>query len=131
MNAEVQVFHVFPSVNPKLLIEAADAVAARKGEGDATLTMIAHFNNRLPPEQLLAINYRLMALARLIQKGEGSAWVITAKGKQYRLVDQAMFRAAATTPLSIDGDEPVTNIAFDTDAFLQNALGETKTKGSA
>jgi hypothetical protein len=72
-----------------------------------------------------------MALARLIQNGEGSAWVIKAKGKTYRLVDQAMFRAAATTPLSIDGDEPVTNIAFDTDAFLQKALGESKTHGSA
>jgi hypothetical protein len=125
------VFHVFTPVDPELLIEAADAVAARKGEGDATLTMIAHFNNRLPPEQLLAINYRLMALARLIQKGEGSAWVVKAKGKQYRLVDQAMFRAAAITPLSVDGDEPVKNVAFDTDAFLRNALEESKTYGSA
>jgi hypothetical protein len=125
------VFHVFPPVDPKLLIEAADAVAARKSEGDATLTMIAHFDNRLSLEQLIAINYRLMALARLIQKGEGSAWVVKAKGKQYRLVDQAMFRAAAITPLSIDGDEPVTNIAFDTDVFLRNALGESKTHGSA
>ena len=89
--------------------------------------MIAHFNNRLPPEQLLAINYRLMALARLIQKGEGSAWVVKAKGKQYRLVDQAMFRAAAITPLSIDSDELVKNVAFDTDAFLRNALRESKT----
>jgi hypothetical protein len=125
------VFHVCAPVDPELLIEAADAVAARKGEGDATLTMIAHFNNRLPPEQLLAINYRLMALARLIQKGEGSAWVVKAKGKQYRLVDQAMFRAAAITPLSIDSDESVKNVAFDTDAFLRNALRESKTYGSA
>jgi hypothetical protein len=125
------VFHVFPPVDPKLLIEAADAVAARKGEGNATLTMIAHFDNRLSPDQLVAINYRLMALATLIQKGEGLAWVVKAKAKQYRLVDQAMFRAAAITPLSIDGDEPAKNVAFDTDIFLRTALGKSKTYGSA
>jgi hypothetical protein len=49
--------------------QAADAVAARKGDGDATITMIAHFNDRLPPEQLLVINYRLMALAMTHSEG--------------------------------------------------------------
>jgi hypothetical protein len=123
--------HVIKPVDPKLLIEANNAVAARRAKGDAVVTMVAHFDNRLDTKELIAINYRLMALAKLIQKGEGPAWVIEAKGKRYKLVNKAMFRAAAITPLSIEDDEMIGNIAFDTDAFLQNALAEANTEGSA
>ena len=123
--------HVVKPVDPKLLIEANDAVSAQRGKGDATFTMIAHFDNRLEADDLLAISYRLQALASLIQKGEGPAWVIHSKGKEYKLVNEAMFRAAAITPLSIEEDQLMANLAFDTDAFLENALAESDTTGSA
>ncbi len=42
-----------------------------------------------------------------------------------------MFRAAAITPLSIEEDQLMVNLAFDTDAFLENALAESDTTGSA
>jgi hypothetical protein len=118
-------------VDPKLLIEANEALTARQGKGDPALTLVAHFNNRLDPDELVAIDYRLMALANLIKAGEGSAWVSHSKGERYKLVDETMFRAAAITPLSIEDHLTVSSLSFDTDTFLKHALSEATTYGTA
>src|ERR1700759_5008655 len=107
---------VVPPVEPSLLIEANNAVSEQKGEGDATITMIAHFNGRVEPDMLVAINYRLLALAKIVRGTKESPWVTGAAGRKYRLVNEAMFRAAALTLLTVDGEKPVGDLAFDTEA---------------
>jgi hypothetical protein len=120
---------VVKPVDPKLLIEANGALAARKG--DPAITLVQHFNGRLDPNELIAIDYRLMALANLIKAGQGSAWVTHSKGQRYKLVDEPMFRAAAMSPLCIEDHQTVATISFDTDTFIKHALFESDTEGTA
>ena len=123
--------HVVDTVDPELLIEANQAVASRKGKGDATFTLIAHFDGRLPPETLLAINYRLIALAHFFESGGRSPWIIDPKGKRYKLIQTPLLRAAAVTPLSIEDKRPIGELAFDADIFQKNALENSETEGRA
>lgn len=96
-----------PTVDPALLIEAHKAVVARKGKVDVAVTMIAHFDNRVPADELIAIHQRMIALSKFILDKDSSSWVMDVKGKRYKLVHEAMFRAAAITLLTIEEDEPI------------------------
>jgi hypothetical protein len=123
---------VIKPVDSELLIEASTAVAARKGKGgDPAVSIIMHFDNRLDAEMLKCIAYRLVALSNLVEEGIGPGWVLNVKGKRYKLVNEAMFRAAAITPLSIDENDIIGNLAFDANTFLKTALAESETDGSA
>lgn len=128
---EIRVAHIVDTVDPELLIEANQAVASRKGKGDATITLIAHFNGRLPPETLLAINYRLIALAHFVESGGRSPWILDPKGKRYKLIQTPLLRAAAVTTLSIEDNRPISELAFDADIFQKNALESSETEGGA
>ncbi len=99
--------HTVQGVDPALLMEADDAISNGKRGADPTIKMIAHFNGRLDAEIIIALNYRLMALAKFIHEHKRSGWVVHRKGKRFKLVHQALFRAAAITPLSLEDDEPV------------------------
>jgi hypothetical protein len=81
------------------------------------------------PEEILAVSYRLGALAKLIQDGEGQNWTITVLHKTYKLVNEAMFRAAARAPLF--EARTVGHVAFDPKTFLPIALEESESEGAA
>jgi len=120
-----------PIVDPSLIIEANNAVSKRGGKGDATVTMVIHFNGRLDPETLIAIDFRMVALANTVKIPQQNPWIISIKGKKYKLVGEAMFRAAAITPLSFDPTKPVRALKFDIDLLMQNALAESSVDGRA
>jgi len=44
------------------------------------MAMIAHFDGRVEADLLVAINYRLMALAKIVQGTQEPPWVIGLKG---------------------------------------------------
>ena len=72
-----------PIVEPSLIIEANNAVSKRGGKGDATVTMVIHFNGRLDPETLIAIDFRMVALANTVKIPQQNPWIISIKGKKY------------------------------------------------
>lgn len=123
--------HVIEPVDPKLMVEANELLAKERGRGDPTVTIVMNFADKHSSDELLALTYRLQALAKLIVGGHGPAWVLDVKGKKYKLVNEAMFRAAARAPLSIDEDQLISELSFDVDAFLKLALEESDTDGRA
>jgi hypothetical protein len=123
--------NVIEPVDPNLLIEANEAVSKKRGHGDSTVILVAHFHKRLQPETILALQYRMMALSNLVKDDTRSPWVISNEGKDYRLINEAMFRAAAITPLSIEEDQIIGTLTFDRETFLRNALSESEIDGNA
>jgi hypothetical protein len=118
-----------PPVPPELLIKANQAIAEKRGKGDPTVTVIAALADDHSADELLAVTYRLHALLKLVRSGKGPAWVMSIKGKEYKLVNETMFRTAATAPLKTAN--PVGKIAFDPDEFLNIALAELDAGGTA
>lgn len=82
-------------------------------------------------DTLLAIDYRLIALANVVKKDDPSPWVINPKNKEYKLISEALLRAAAIAPLKIDDKKLAVDIAFEPNSFTKHALAESDTEGHA
>lgn len=119
------------TVAPDLLIEANEAVSRNRHKGDHSITLVKTFAHRHTSEELLAVSYRMQALSKLVSSPAAKKWTLTVKGKDYKLLHEALFRAAAKTPLSIDSKQVVGDIAFDSDEFFKIALSESSIGGSA
>ena len=90
----------------------------------------AHFRNvGARASRILATSVRLTALAGLIENGDGKEWTIRLHDRPYRLVNEALLRAAARAPLFEAAT--VGEVAFDPDTFLPIAMEEAETKGNA
>ena len=85
------------------------------------------FSQRHGSGEMHAIVLRLMALANLIVHGEGKAWTINIDGKDYTLVHEALYRAAATAPLTVT--KIVGDVRFGPE-ILDIALQEADPSGS-
>jgi hypothetical protein len=121
-----------PPVPFELLKKGHEGVIAEReqhGPGDPTFALVKTLADEHRPEEILAVSYRLGALAKLIQDGEGQKWTITVLHKTYKLVNEAMFRAAARAPLF--EARTVGQVAFDPKTFLPIALEESESEGSA
>jgi hypothetical protein len=77
----------------------------------------------------MAVTCRLSALAKLIREGEGDKWTITVLHQDYKLVNEALFLAAARAPLF--EARTVGQISFDPKTFLPIALEESESEGTA
>jgi hypothetical protein len=114
-----------------LMRAANNAVAAKKGKGDATITLIAALSGKYTSNELLAVTYRLQCMQKLILAGKGRAWTMNLKNKPYKMVNEAMFRAATRTTLKYTSEQLVKDFAFDEAEFLKNALEECDTDGTS
>jgi hypothetical protein len=114
-----------------LLIRANDAVSRNAGQGLADVSIIAEFANELRPDTIIALSYRLRAMAMLAASPVGAAWTLNVRGKPYKLVSEAFFAAAAEAPLEIEPLQLVGEISFDPQSFLEYALTKARTAGSA
>jgi hypothetical protein len=115
----------------ELLVKAnLRAVADREkyGSADVTVSIVTALANDHDPDDLIAVSYRLQALARLIDDGEGKEWTLKIEGKEYRLLNEALFRAAAKTPLR--EQEMVRDVKFEPAEFLRIALEEAESEGT-
>jgi hypothetical protein len=81
------------------------------------------------PDEIIAVSYRLGALANLIRAGEGGKWTIPVLKREYQLMNESLFRAAARAPLF--EARTVGEVAFDPVTFLKIALEESQAEGSA
>jgi len=120
------------TVPHELLIKAnSKAVADREkyGSADVTVSIVTALAKDHDPEDLIAVSYRLQALARLLDNGDGEQWTLQIEGKEYKLLNEALFRAAAKTPLR--EQKMVRDVKFKPKEFLQIALEEAKSEGTA
>jgi hypothetical protein len=119
-----------PAVKPELLMEANARIIADRvlfGSADIIKTITASLAQEHTPEELLAVSHRLMGLARFIGSGKGKQW--TKNVSDWRLLDEALFRAAARAPLR--ERKMLRDIKFVPEEFLQIALQEVCPKGAA
>ncbi len=120
------------AVDPELLIKAnlkAVADHEKYGSADVMVSIVTALGTDHGPDVLTAVSYRLRALANTMRRGEGGAWNLKVAGKDYELVNDALFRAAAKATLK----EPkiVGQAKFDAKELLKLALEEAKSEGSA
>ena len=121
-----------PPVPYELLVKGNKRAAEdheRHGPGDATISLVAALADNHTPEQIVATSHRLGALAKLIDDGDGKEWTITVLHKTYKLVNEALFRAAARAPLFEAAT--VGQVSFEPKIFLPIALEESESEGSA
>ena len=94
---------MIPPVSADLLMRADRKVTADHEAGlppDPTASVVAALHGKCGHKEMIAIELRLTALARLLIDGEGGAWTIHVDGKNYTLVAEALIRAAAKAPLA-------------------------------
>ena len=121
-----------PQVSVELLIKANAKVSTDRekyGSPDVSVSLISVLADECEPEELIAISHRLRALAKLVKSGDGGSWTIRVLKKEYTLVNEALFRAAAVATLS--ETKMVRDLAFDPQEILDIALRDADASGSA
>jgi hypothetical protein len=116
-------------VSPDLLIRANNAASkGRRGFENATISIIKALSKEVSTDDLIAISYRLQALATLTCGGEISGLTMNLHGREYKLINEAAFKAAAACPLKFQGTFGETE--FDRQEFLQLALSFAEPEGN-
>lgn len=121
-----------PAVSFELLKKGHEGVAAyreRNGHADMTIGLVTALARDHTPDEVIAVSYRLGALAKLIQEGSAGKWAIPVLHQEYQLVNEALFRAAARAPLNTA--KTVGDVAFDPQTFYQTVLEVSQTEGTA
>jgi hypothetical protein len=111
------------------LIRQAVEAANNNRPAGPTMAVIAALSKKFPAEQMLAVTYRLQALANVMAERQTDNWTLKIADKEYTLVDEALFKAAARAPLSTESDEIVGEISFGAEELLAIALEESEPDG--
>lgn len=122
---------MIPPVQLDLLLRADRKVAADHEAGlppDTTVSVVSALHGKCDPEEMIAIERRLIALANFVADGDGKSWTISVDGKDYTLVAGALIRAAATAPLA--EKETLGDLRFGPE-ILEIALQNAEPDGSA
>jgi hypothetical protein len=121
------------TVKAELLIKANQQAAADFKEygsaANTTISVITALAGEHSHDEMEAVSYRLFALAKLVLEGDGEHWTLHVAGEDYKLIDEALFRAAARAPLQ--AGRTVGETTFDAQEFLNIAMEEAKAVGSA
>jgi hypothetical protein len=116
-------------VSADLLIRANNAAAdGPRGFENATISIIQALSKEASTDDLVAVTYRLQALAKLAQGGDISGLTMNLHGREYKLINEAALKAAATCPLVLRGK--FGEAEFDREKFLQLALSFTEPEGN-
>jgi hypothetical protein len=108
-------------VPAELLIRANNAAAkGPRGFENATISIIKALSKEVSIGDLIAISYRLQALATLTRGDDVSGLTMNLHGREYSLINEAAFKAAATCPLVLRGT--FGDSEFDREEFLRLAL---------
>ena len=119
-------------VSPDLLIQANAKIAADRekyGSPDVEVSIVTGFADDHDVDELIAVSYRLRALAKVLRNGDSNHWTPNVGNKEYKLVSEALFRAAAKTRLK--QAKTVGEVAFDVRELLEAALKEVPSSGTA
>jgi hypothetical protein len=122
-------------VDPELIgevLKAVDGLAPEDRDFEGTTITIIRLVSELGlPERermdlSLAINFRMMALARLMEKGGGRGWTFPG-GEGCTYLHEELIRAAAEEPMILVNDE----VTFDADSFHRRLLALAEMHGEA
>ena len=120
-------FRPIPTVPFNLIIEGHAQINRDReefGSAEPTISLVRALAADHKPEEILAVSYRLGALAKLIREGEGKPWTFAVPKENYHMVNEALFRAAARAPLM--EAKTVGDVAFDPETFIPIALEEAE-----
>lgn len=116
-------------VSADLLIRANKAAAAGpRGFENATISIIKALSKEVSPDDLLAITYRLQALATIAQSNDSTGLTVRPHGREYNLINEAGFEAAAACSL-VSGDV-FGEVEFDREEFVRLALSFAEVEGN-
>ncbi len=118
-------------VSVQLIHAANQAIVEKCGRGDIAITLTVALASKYTAEEVLAVTYRLHAMQKIVLAGKSLAWTRAVKDQPYQMVNDAMFRAAARTPLKYTSQQSIEDISFDEQEFLKNALEESDIEGKA
>jgi hypothetical protein len=117
-----------PTVPANVVIAAHEIVLENRGSRrDAHMAVIVKLADKYDHNHICDALMRLRALSELIERTKKSAWIADTADKDCKIVNEAMFRAAARAPLI----EERRQLKFDTKQFMQIALEESDVEGSA
>jgi hypothetical protein len=125
-------FKPIPTVSFNLIIRGHEQINADHeefGSAEPTISLVTALSANHTPEEILAVSYRLGALAKLIREGEGKPWTLAVTKDNYHMVNEALFRAAARAPLM--EAKTVGDVAFELNTFIPIALEEAESEGRA
>jgi hypothetical protein len=112
-----------------LLIRASIAAAnGPRGFENATISIIKALAKEVSTADLIAISYRLQALATLTRGDYVSGLTMNLSGRDYKLINEAAFKAAAACPLVLRGT--FGDAEFDREEFLRLALSFAEPDGN-
>jgi hypothetical protein len=112
-----------------LLIRAnIAAIDGPRGFENATISIIKALSKEASTDDLIAISYRLQALATLTQGDDISGLTMNLHGREYKLINEAALKAAAACPLVLRGT--FGEVEFDREEFLQFALTFAEPEGN-
>lgn len=124
------------TVTAELLAEVMQMHAAMPAEDRGDLAarscgVFALLDDRVAPDQLgpltAAIDFRLTALARLIDERGGRGFTLPGGEQGLEMIHPDLVRCAAEEPLIEKGNK----LAFDVDSFQRRLLGVTEPHGQA
>jgi hypothetical protein len=106
------------------------AAEGPRGFENAMISIVQALSKEASPDDLLAVNYRLQALAHLLhhEREDIAGFTMSVDGKEYKLINDAALKAAAACPLSMA--DMVSDIQFDRGKFLELALSFTEVEGN-
>ncbi len=125
-------FKPIPSVPFDLIIKGHEQINAdyrEFGSVEPTISLVRALASDHKPEEIMAVSYRLGALAKLIREGEGKPWTFAVTQDKFHMVNEALFRAAARAPLM--EAKTVGDVSFDHQTFMKIALEESESEGTA
>jgi hypothetical protein len=116
-------------VSAELLIRANRVAAdGPRGFENATISIVKALSKDVSSDDLLAVTYRLQALAKLTQGADLTGFTMRLNGREYNLINEAAFKAAAACPL-VPG-ETFGDVEFDREEFLRLALTFAEAEGN-
>ena len=124
-------FKPIPAVPFDLISRGLNAVNEDKekyGSAEPTVSLVRVFHKKHQPEEIMAVSYRLGALAKVLQEGKGKPWTFAVNSEGYHMVNEALLKAAARAPLF--EAKTVGEVSFDA-TFEKIALEESETDGTA
>jgi hypothetical protein len=125
-------FKPIPAVPFEMIVKGQEAVhedALKYGAGDPAISLVRAFHKEQKPDAIIALSYRLGALAKFLREGEGNPWTFAVTGDNYHMVNEAIFRAAARAPLM--EAKTVGDVSFNREIFMKVALEESEAEGTA
>ena len=127
LKAEASVAYTAQAVLANILIEPHEVVTKNHGSGrDPMISIIVALAEKYEHKQLADAIMRLQAMTEIVAETDKSACIVTVPNKDYKLINEAVLRAAARAPLVKKKE----NLKSDPHGFLKMSLEESEIEGS-